>query len=293
MKRLVGLVVLLAIALGGAWLWRVVAADPGMVMVAIRGYSIETTLPVAMVALAVIMAGLWLLLVILRYPLRYWRRRRRHVARERLAGGLVALHEGRWRRAENLLERAASESQHRLPALMGAARAAQARGDEAAASALLAKAAERHDAVTVALVAAREHQRRGEYAEITALFDHHPVVALPPRALDLYLAALVETGRAREALSLIPALHTSHIAEGDALLRKEANIIAAALTQTNDIAALNSIWAGLSRSQKWDAHIVAAYARRTMALGDVGAGVFAVEKALTKQWDTEFVAVYG
>lgn len=171
MKRLAGLLALLAIALLGAWLWRVVAADPGYVQIALHGWVIETTLVVALTALALALVAAWLALSLLRLPWRYWTRRRRHIARERLAGGLVALHEGRWARAERLLTRAASDPQHRLPALLGAARAAQSRGDAARADALLAQAGERGDTLVAALLAARQHQRHGNDAAITALFD--------------------------------------------------------------------------------------------------------------------------
>ncbi|MCX7562054.1 heme biosynthesis protein HemY [Xanthomonadaceae bacterium XH05] len=293
MRRLAALVGLLALALLGAWGWRVVAADPGYVLIALRGWSVETTLVVAIVAFLIGWLGLWLLLVLLRFPLRFWRKRRRHVARERLAGGLVALHEGRWRRAEQLLARAATESQHRLPALLGAARAAQARGDDAAAQAHLARAAEGHDPVTVALVTAREHQRRGESARIVALFDPQPVAALPPRALDIYLGALATTGRARDAVTLLPALRASQIAEGEALVRREAEILAAAMQQAPDAETLSQLWADVSRAQKTDARIVTAYARRAVALGEAEAGITVVEKALRKQWSPELAAVYG
>lgn len=293
MKRLGALLALLALALVGAWGWRVVAADPGYVLISLRGWSVETTLVVALVAFALGWLALWLAWVLLRFPLRFWRRRRRHTARERLAGGLVALHEGRWRRAEKLLSKASCESQHRLPALLGAARAAQARGDDEEAQALLTRAAEGHDPVTVALLAAREHERRGEAAQIVALFDPQPVAALPPRALQIYLSALVETGRAQEAVALLPALRSSQVAEGEALAQQEARILAAAMTQANTADTLAQLWAGLSRAQKTEPRIVCAYARRAVACGEAEAGITAVEKALRKQWSPELAAIYG
>ncbi len=293
MRRLALLLVLLALALLGAWLWHAVASDPGYVLVALHGYSIETTLVVAVAVLLVTWLVLAMLLAVLRFPLRYWHRRQRHTARECLAGGLVALHEGRWRRAEKLLKRAAREPQHRLPALLGAARAAQQRGDPASADALLAQAAENHDPVTVALLAARQHQNQGDSAAIAALFDPEPLAALPPRALDIYLSALVDTGRAQEALVMLPSLRASQVLEGPALEEREAGIIAAAIQQVTDAETLSSVWSNLSRRQKIDPQIVAAYARRTLALGEADTGVTAVEKALRHHWTPELVAVYG
>lgn len=293
MKRLAGLLALLALALLGAWLWRVVAADPGYVQIALHGWVIETTLVVALTALALALVAAWLALSLLRLPWRYWTRRRRHIARERLAGGLVALHEGRWARAERLLTRAASDPQHRLPALLGAARAAQSRGDAARADALLAQAGERGDTLVAALLAARQHQRHGNDAAITALFDPQPVAALPPRALEIYLKALAATGRAGEAVALIPSLRASRVLEGDALAEAEAALVAAALRQAADAPTLNATWSSLSRAQKKRAPIVAAYARRAVDLGEGEAGVAAVEAAMRHRWSPELAAIYS
>lgn len=293
MKRLVLLLALLALALLGAWLWHVVAADPGYVLVALHGYSIETTLVVALAAVLVTWILIWLLLVLVRFPLRYWRRRRRQVARECLAGGLVALHEGRWRRAEKLLARAARDSTQRLPALLGAARAAQQRGDDAAAEELLVQAAAEHDPVSIALLAARRHQRHGDAAAIAALFDAEPIAALPPRAVQLYLAALVDTGRAGEAVALLPALRSSQALEGHALEEEEARILAAALQQAPDAASVTSLWTELSRARKTHALVAGAYARRMSGLGDADAAIDAIDKALRRGWSAELVQIFG
>ena len=293
MRRFIALLALLLVALLGAWLWRVVATDPGYVLITLRGYSVETTLVVALIVLAIVSAALWFVLKALRAPLRFWLRRRRHVARECLAGGLVALHEGRWLQAEKLLTRAAREEQNRLPALLGAARAAQARGDDDRANALLTQAADGHDIITVALLSARQHQRRGDAAAITALFDPQPIAVLPPRALEIYLAALVDTGRAQEAVALLPALHASKVAVGETLIAQEAGILAAGMEQAPDASTLAQLWSGLSRIQKTNARIVAAYARRAAAYGEAEAAIAAVEKALRKVWSPELVAIYG
>lgn len=293
MKKLVSLVILLALALAGAWLWHVLASDPGYVLVALHGYSIETTLVVAVAVLLAFWLLAWIALVLVRWPWRYWRWHRRHSSRENLARGLVALHEGRWQRAEKLLRRAAREPQQRLPALLSAARAAQQYGNDAASSELLTQAAQEHDPTSVALLAARQHHRRGEAAAITALFDSEPIAALPPRALDLYLGALCDTGRAAEAVALLPSLHASQVRSGPAMNQREAEIIATAMQQATRAEALDSLWNGLSRKQRVHATIVAAYARQALTLDQSEAGINAIEKALRKHWSSELVDIYG
>ena len=158
---------------------------------------------------------------------------------------------------------------------------------------MLAEAASEHDPLSVALLRARQHQRRGEFAAVTALFDAEPVAALPPRALEIYLHALTETGRARESVALLPALRSSQVLEGTALEAREAQIIALALQQAIDSEALEALWSPLSRRQKAQARIVAAYARRALDCGETSRAIEAVEKALRKHWSPELIAVYS
>lgn len=293
MKRLLALLALLGIALLGAWLWRVLSVDPGYVQITLRGWSVETTAVVAVVAGLLAWLAIWLMLATLYFPWRWWRRHRRHVARESLSDGLVALHEGHWRRAEKLLRRAARDSEQRVPALLHAARAAQARGDAEHAEQWLAEAALQGDPIDATLQAARQHHRQGEMSAVTALFDPHPVATLPPRALELYLDALVQTGRAHDAYAMLPALRSSHVLEGDRLHLQEVRIIATALGQSAGAQALDRLWGGLSRAQRIEPEIVAAYARRAMQCGEAEAAIAAVEKALRKAWSPELVRVYG
>ncbi len=287
------LLILLGLAALGAWGWHALASDPGQVIVTLRGYSIETTVAVALFALLLAYVLLRLCIALVRFPLRYWSYRKRFAARARLASGLVALHEGRWLRAEKLLARAASESQHRLPALLNAARAAQARGDETQAARLLGKATECGDPVTVALLAARQHQRRGDYAAITQLFDPQPVAALPPRALDLYVGALVETGRAQEAALLLPTLRASKIVDAAGFAEREDAVLAATLEQAPDGEQLDARWNGLTKPQRLASRIAGAFAARAVALGREEQAVEAVEKSLKKGWSSELAAYYA
>src|SRR3546814_20906538 len=112
---------MLAVAL----LCQVIASDPGLVIVRFRGYDISTSVPVAGLFLLLAGIAVWLLVALIRIPFRVWTRYRQRRARARLSDGLIALHEGRWLRAQKLLEKAADENRVRLPALLAAAHAAR------------------------------------------------------------------------------------------------------------------------------------------------------------------------
>jgi HemY protein len=288
------LLALLALAGLGALAWHALSSDPGYVLVTLRGWSVETTLVVAIAALLLAWFALRVTVWALRLPFRAWQRHARKVARERLAGGLVALHEGRWARAETLLTRAASDPTHRLPALLSALRAAEARGDGDSARALRGRLCEREDAPELAIFDAELRLAAGDPAAALAALDAVGIAAgSPPRAIELRMRALVEVGRAHEALALLPALRQSQLLEGAALDAFEAGIGAAALRQAPDADQLARRWEGASRSQRAHPEVVAAYAERAAALGLEDQGANAVEHALKKHWSESLARLYG
>lgn len=286
------LLALLALAAGGALAWHWLSADPGYVLVTVRGWSLETTLVVALAALLLAWVLLRIVLWALRLPFRAWRRHARRLARERLAGGLVALHEGRWARAESLLTRAASDPTHRLPALLSALRAAEARGDRDSAQALRARLCQREDAPELAIFDAELALARGDAGAALAILDAGGG-APAPRALELRMRALALEGRAHEAVASLPALRQSQVLEGAALDAFEAGLVAAAMQQAHDAGELAQRWDATTRGQRAAPAVVAAYAARAAALGLEEQAATAIEHALKRQWSETLARAYG
>lgn len=287
------LLLLLGLAALGALLWHQLAADPGYVLVTLYGYSVESTLVVAVAALLLAWALLRLTVWGLRLPFRAWRRHARRLARERLAGGLVALNEGRWARAEKLLTRAASDPQQRGPALLAALRAADARGDGDSARALRARLAEGGEATALAQYDAERALREDRPADALAALAGLPEAALSPRALELRMRALMRSGRAGEASERLAALRQSQLLEGAALEAFEAELHAAALRQAGDGDALATRWEHAGRALRSHPDVVAAYAERAAALGREDLAAAAVEQALKRRWAEPLARQYG
>ncbi|MGA9828478.1 MAG: heme biosynthesis HemY N-terminal domain-containing protein, partial [Rhodanobacteraceae bacterium] len=65
---------LLALAVAAAFGWHWLAADPGYVLIRLRGVSIETSLAFALICMLVVWALLSLLLRVVRWPWGAWRR---------------------------------------------------------------------------------------------------------------------------------------------------------------------------------------------------------------------------
>jgi HemY protein len=283
--------VLVALALGGALAWHALAQDPGYVMVMLRGYSVETTVVVALAALVLVWLLLRIAIWLLRLPFRAWRRRARRVARERLAGGLVALQEGRWARAEKLLSRAASDPTLRPPALLAALRAAEARGDSGSSTALREQLGAGESALLALFDAEHALARAEPEAALAAL--ERTALAPSPRALELRIRTLTQLDRAHEALALLPALRQSQLLEGNALHAFEDEVLAAALQQARDADQLAQRWDGLARGARLRPAVVSAYALRAVALGLEDAAAAAIEHALRKHWHEPLARLYG
>jgi HemY protein len=288
------LLLLLILAVGGALAWHALADDPGYVLITLRGYSVESTLVVAIVAVLLAWIVLRLAVWLLRLPFRAWRRHARRIARDRLAGGLLALHEGRWARAEKLLTRAASDPALRRPALIAALRAAQSRGDFDRVAALRTQLADAGDQASLALIDGESLLSQGRAGDaLDALARGAEQAPLAPRALQLQMRALAAAGRAHEGVAQLPALRQTQLLEGEALDAFEAELIAQSLRQARHADELAQRWESSTRAQRSDSRIVAAYAERASALGFEDQAAAAIEHALKKRWSDDLARLYG
>jgi HemY protein len=294
MKPYRALLVLLLAALAGAAGWHLLAEDPGYLLLTFRGWSIESTLVVAVAGLVLALALLAGLFGLLRAPWRIWRRQRRRAARERFAGGLLALQEGRWLAAERALRRAAGDRDLRLPALLYASRAARERGAPAQAEALLAQAG-RSGARAAAIPALEQllaEDRAAVACElIESLQQHGP---LPPRVLELRARALAACGRSDEAVTLLPALRRARVREGDAWQALEAELLQAWLQAADSSAELERRWKSLERAQRRQPSVVGTYADQARRQGEPGQAAAAIEQALARgEWSDLLAERYG
>jgi HemY protein len=280
----------LALAALGALGWTWFSQDMGDVVVRFRGLTYTTTLAYFVIAWALLWFALWALAWLLKLPVQAWRRHARQLARSRLATGLEALHQGRWQRAESLLLKAAEEPLLRTPALIGARRAADGRGDvEAAArhqAALLAQ-----DPQAAALEQATRLAAQQRHEDVLAALA--PFANPPPAALLLQARALAGSGRAHEAQAQLNALRREQALSADGLSALEIELTAAALAQSPQADGLVQRWNALPQRLQHAPAVVAAFAIRSAQLGLEDLGAEALAEALDAQWNETLVAIYG
>lgn len=293
MKYWLGGLLLVAAMLAAAFGYHWLASDPGYVLLRLGQTSYETTAVVAFVALVLLWALVGVVWRLGRWPLRLWFRRVRRRSRERLANGLVALAEGRYRHAERELARATQYRELRAPALLATARAALALGETARAESALDEAAETAPAAALAL-RARLKRERGESAEAFRLLAAEArTTTLAPYAYVEYIEAALASGEGEAALSALAPLQRSQSQAPAVLAALEARVLAAALEQQRSADGLNALWAGLSRAQRRVPDALAAYARRMAQFGQPLPGMSEIEAYLRKDWSDVAVLAYA
>ena len=290
MKSWLTVLFLLAVACVAAFAWKWLAADPGYLLIRYGQTSIETTLIFAVVAAVFVLLALRLVWRLLRAPGAAWARSRRRRGRERIAGGLVALAEGRHAHALRELERASHQTGLQAPALLAAAQAAQARGDDERANALLARSP---GAAALVLRARFEWERRGAVAALALLKPAAEKNDLPPAGWQLLAEAALAAGEPSTALAALPAVARAQSLAPPAFAALEARVLAAAVAAAADRDALNALWSAMTRAQRRVAEALVAYARRSAELGQMLAGMSELEAALRRQWSEPLIVAYG
>lgn len=296
MKALrVALILLACIALGafGArWLAVQQRYDFGEVVLRLGGNDYITQLPQAVLLLVIALLLLWLAWRLLLAPFQLWGRHRRKQARARLIAGLQAQENGQWARAEKLLLAAAADAEVGSIALAGAAQAQEARGDDAAAQATLARL-EQRDPVAHALLLAQRRLEAGAALEAIAALDAPAAQPLPPRGVLLRTRALAQAGRAAEGYGQLGALRKAQVLDAGQIARLEQDLAGRALQEAADGNALAERWEVLPKSLRLDPQIAAIYARRAAALHWDEAALRSLEQALDSRWDEDLVRLYG
>src|SRR6185312_9072542 len=184
----------------------------------------ETTLVVAVAALLLTWGMLSIAWRLLRWPLAAWSRRTRRRGRERIAGGLVALAEGRYQNATRELERASHQSGLRAPALLAAARAAHARGEGERADKMLDEAAEVAAPAALALRARFLIERGRTDQALAQLKAGRERAALAPSAQRLLVEAALVNGEHALALETLGDLARSQTVPAETQAALEARV---------------------------------------------------------------------
>lgn len=280
--------------------------EPGYVLLAYGHWSVELSLVLFGVFLALAFLLLYLLL---RFVTSVWiapsgialrlRRSRAERARRRLIHGLLEYAEGRWNRAERLLIRGAAHSETPLLNYLAAAHAAQRLQAYDRRDLYLRRAIESDPKAEVAVELSQAQLQLGHrqteqaLATLTHLREIAPDHAYVTRLLGkLYL----ELKDWNELERLLPRLRRSAQISPERFAELETRILCGLFDRARErgeIATLKNIWEALPRKSRQRPELIALYSEHLAALGESAAAERLLARAMGRVWNEDLAARYG
>jgi len=289
--------------------------DTGYIRISLGHWLIETNFWVGLVLIILLVTAVLGLFALIRH-IRYgsglltgwWVRGNERRARRRTTRGLLALAEGRWPRARQLLESSAPYADTPLINYLASAQAAYESGDHDDIDELLRKAYESTPGSDMAvgitqaqlqLASNRLEQALATLIRLRKRAPHHPFV------LKLLMQVYERLEDWRELAKLMPELRKRElikVAELDALERKIwLNLMHKAAEDTRkhsadsqaDLSGFTRLWDELPGSQRRDEIVIREYARLLAELGDQPQAETLLRKVLRNHWSDELINLYG
>ncbi len=284
----------LALLLLAAFLAPVFKADPGYVLIRFQGWSLETTLLVLLAGLFLLYMLLRLVVWLWRWPLRSARKMREQSQRKQLEKGLLALAEGDFKAAEKALSKSAS-GEHATVALLGAARAAEGRSDSKAREGYLRQAEQGNKSNILVplsraemLMAAENWSQALEILE--ELRDRYPRhQQVKAQAYHCYR----QLGDWLKAGDLATELRKSGVIESAEEIACLQRSYQQRLSLAKDGPQLQQVWKMLPRTVRKNALVIASYTKLLSGLVGTDAAEAMLRKTLNQSWSEELIHQYA
>ncbi|WP_447777527.1 heme biosynthesis HemY N-terminal domain-containing protein [Aeromonas veronii] len=291
---MIRIIILVAVMVAGLIFGPQASGNKGYVLIALGNYTIESSVTSAVI-LAVLFYGAlliveWLLgrvFGLRRKTLGWYGSRRRRKANQQTVAATLAMAEGHYSQAEKLMIKGASNSDTPLLNYLSAAKAAQARGDDARRDQYLQKAQEENPKAELALTLTQTQLQieQGQYDTALAMLES--VHALNPRH-PMVLDQLRQVHLARQDWSalcdLIPTLHKV----GKLTPKQEEVLLQQAWSgrlqqAAGSLETLKAVWQDLPRKLRLEPELLACYGDLLRQLGADGEAATLWQEALRKQ----------
>jgi len=305
MRKLL-LIVLFGLALG-ALLGQLMVSVPGYWLVRVGDTSYQTSFwfgLVLLLAAFLVLHFVLRLLMRMSHPvsrLKVWNRRTRHRnAMKRTVRGLVALAEGRWKRAEKSLVKAADDSSTPLVNYLSAALAAHYQGRYEQADTLLKRAhlsTEGAD-TAVGLMQVQLMLDRQQYEEALAILTrldrqlpNHPQVL--KQLKQAYLSVNDWEGLRRLMPRLASRQLISPQERGQLELRAYKELLVHESRDPANVERIRSLWADMPDSLRGNVELIVLYAEALVRGDEEGIAERLLRHSLKEHWDSRLVLRYG
>lgn len=292
-------ILVVVVALLGAFAAQFLFEDPGYVAISFRGYLVEMSVPAMIFIAGVLLFSAWFLVKLFMAPRRLGEaagRYRAGRAGQKLTRGMIEVAEGNFARGEKLLARAAGSSDSPLFNYLQAARAAHLQGKDDRRDEWLKLAYEQTPEATnaVLLTQAEFQLDRGQHEQALATLrriednsrDHSHAAALLGR-LYFQLEDWDSLGR------LLPRLVKHKRVKAETLDEWTVRVHAEKLRQCEDDVSLTAAWSAVPKKHKSDIVLLEAWYTGLMRVGLHGKAEKSLISALKSEWRGPLVRLFG
>lgn len=308
MKLLAFIIVSLTTAVSAALIAK---KYPGYVLVDVNGWTLETTLMLALVVVGLCFIALYYLIRFVgnlwRIPQdfqQWYRLRQANQAHQSLTRGLIALAEGKWQSAEKNLLKHAGSTQGSLLNYLAAARAAQEQGAYERRDRYLKDAHQQMPSADIAVgltqaeLQLNQNQREQALATLRRLAQLSPKHTQVQKTLALLYGDL---GDWQHLIEMIPGLRKHKVFSPDEIQQMEimAQQRLLSLTVKADEASLHEAWFHLPRHLQEQESVLIHYVQLLhdnqllMDSQDNDLLEPLIRKALKKKWNESLMYYYG
>ena len=294
--------VLLVLAIG-ITLALVALEDPGYVLISRAPYEIEIslTLLVLLLGVGLLVAYLLIKLIwnIVRAPrnIGRWKENRHHTLATRATlAGYSRLIEGEWEEAEEILTRRLGYGATPLLSSLGAAYAAQQRGDYETRDVYLtqARTLDPDHSEAVEITRARLLERAGQIDEARGVLEQLHEQGVRRRAVQGMLVDLLQRQQDWPALeTLYKDIKRSRVLPEQDLKRLNRDLRVRLLTADSRSDGGSLVWSKLSRRERRDPVLTAIHVRSLIDSGSMKQAEKILRKAIDRNWNGDLVRLYG
>jgi HemY protein len=296
MKKAFLLIIALALALFAAAIAPVFKADPGLVQIHFRGWTVETSVLALVLAVAAVWLVVWLLLRLWRMPAEAARRVREQRALVQLEKGLLALTEGDWSKAERALQKSALSHGRTTARYLAAAEAADGQDAADRAEWYLEQADKRNrkQKFLVELTRARMLVTNGRFEEARPLLESlQGSRRRHPQVLEMLARCYRELGEWEALLGLLPAMRKAGVVDEAQAARLRQEAAMADLRDCSDSDSLQARFSALPRPIQRTAEVARSFAEQALRLGAPELTEEPLRNALKTEWVSELLVPYG
>jgi len=296
MKNSFLILIAVALALLAAAIAPVFKTDPGMVQVHFRGWTIETSVLILVLAVLAIWLLVWVLVRLWKMPAETARRIREQRSLAQLEKGLLALTEGDWSTAERALEKSASSHGRTTARYLAAAEAAdgQDAGDRAEWYLEQADTRNRKQKFLVDLTRARILTQNGHYTEakdvLEALLKRR---RRHPQVLEMLARCYRELGEWEALLKLLPTMQKAGVIDELEGVELRHTAAIGELQRCRNKDDLQASWRALPKAMQRAPEVIKAYADQAVLNGTPELTEEVIRASLKREWNPMLLIPYG